>query len=244
MSAETMQSSLERFHDELIRYQRQVMLGSVTGMVVHELNNLMMPVLMRAQDALSRNDATAMRKALECTVRQTERAVAIGRRLLELAEGESLEPLDYSVADAVEGALTAIPRPLAKDGIELSLAVPADLRVRAEPVLFEQVLVNLLLNARQAMSAGHGSLSIQAHRTNESIELEIRDSGCGIDAQRLESVIRPFLASDAADSPCAWQEVGLGLTTCRAIAHRHGAAIDAFSNDGGGCVFRITWPAA
>lgn len=244
MSVAVAPHQLQQLQSELVDYQRQALLGAVAGMMAHEFNNIMTPVLFRTQDALLRDDAAAMRKAVECTLQQTERAIAIARRLLEFAQGQETEPRAYPVAEAVENALTALARPLAKDGIELRTHIESGLTVLAEPVLIDQVLLNLLLNAREATRPRRGTVTITAVRDNGFVQFDVADTGRGISPERLETVIRPFLASDPDVQPCDWKRVGLGLNVCRTIAARHGAQLDALPNPAGGCVFRLRWPAA
>jgi signal transduction histidine kinase len=229
---------------DLLADQRRAMLGSLTGIMAHEYNNLMTPVLARAQDAVSRDDVAAMRKALTTTLAQTEKALHFTRQVMELAQGREGPAESCRVVDLVDATITSAVRPFAKDGIELELVVPDDLYIRAQPLLFEQALLNLLLNARAAMKGLCGRLSISASRQGETVDIAVRDSGTGISPEMLDDVVNPFLAAAADTSPGDWTGVGLGLVACRLIAQQHGARITAQANDGPGCTFRLGWPAA
>lgn len=242
MSLATSRDSIEQLQQELIAQQRQALLGAVAGMMAHEFNNLMTPVMFRTQDALARDDAAAMRKAVECTVRQTERAIAISRRLLEMAGESSAQMTSYPLDEAVENVTTALVRPLAKDGIEFASVVEPGLAIRAERVLFDQLLMNLMLNARAATAENRGKIRVSAARNDHVARIEVADNGRGIGKDRLINEIRPFLASDPVREPGDWRNIGLGLNVCRLIAHRHDARIDAESNADGGCTFRLFWP--
>lgn len=229
---------------EVAGLHRLAMMGTMAAMVAHEINNLATPVLARAQDALKRDDVPAMRKALERTIINTNKSIAIAQHLLGLARAReaALEPVE--VAAAVTEALDMLPRPLEKDGIELRLDVPAGLRVRAEKTLLEQVLLNLVLNARQALREKNGVLAIAARRDNGTIVISVRDTGCGIAERDIDAVFNPFLARPALENPREWQPVGLGLTACRTLAHQHGATLHVSANQGPGCTFELRWPAA
>jgi signal transduction histidine kinase len=220
------------------------LLGTMSAMAAHEFNNLMTPVVTRAQDALSRDDLPTMRKALDRALVQAQKAIAITRHLLGLAGAGVDEPQAWPVAAAVQEAIETMTRPFEKDGIELRLDLPPELQVRARPILLEQVLLNLLLNARDAMKKRGGPLAITARREGDFVVIDIRDRGTGIPQQQLDQVINPFLASDPRDQPRDWQSVGMGLNVCRTIAHEHGASIQAAANEGAGCTFQIRWPAA
>jgi len=241
MPGDSTSASLSQQPD-LADYQRQAMLGSLSAMVAHEFNNLMTPVLARAQDALLRNDVADMRKALACTVGQTQRAMEITRRLLALADGRQAPRETCRVAEAAADALAAMARPLEKDAIEYRADIPEDLAVQAQPVLFVQVLLNLLLNARQAMQERGGRLTLRARREGDEVVIEVIDSGIGIAPQRIEREINPFLAADPQEQPCDWQRIGLGLNVCRMIAQHHKARLEAFPNPGPGVTFRLRWP--
>lgn len=244
MSANVGDLSLERLQDQLLACQRQALLGSLSGIIAHEYNNLMSPVYTRAQDAVARDDVDAMRRALTVTVRQTERALRFTRQLMEVAQGRAPSLEARRLAELVDEAITSAVRPFEKDGIELELRVPEELQIRTQPLLFEQLMLNLLLNARAAMKGRVGRLSIGASREDDVVVINVRDRGVGMSPEMLDDVINPFLAAEADLPPGDWSGIGLGLSACRMIARRHGATIRAFTNDGSGCTFQLRWPAA
>lgn len=240
----SVEEALAAAQREIAGLHRLAMMGTMAAMVAHEINNLATPVLARAQDALKRDDVPAMRKALERTIINTQKSIAIAQHLLGLARTREAALEAVEVIAAVNEALEMLPRPLDKDGIELRLDVPAGLRVRAEKILLEQVLLNLVLNARQAMRERNGVLTIAARRADGEIAISVRDTGCGITERDIESVFNPFLAQPALEGPRDWQPVGLGLTVCRTLAHQHGATLQVSTNEGPGCTFELRWPAA
>ena len=228
--------------DKLLACQREALLGKLTGLILHEYNNLMTPVIARAQDAVMRDDTAAMRKALDVTVRQTDHALRFTREVLGLAQGDDPPPRACDLAELVATAVARTVRPYEKDGIDLHIDVPAGLVVWARPLLMGQLLLNLLLNARAAMKGRSGTIRIRARRVGADVEIDVCDSGAGMDPRTIDEVINPFLA---AEEPCceASSLVGLGLHACRIIAQQHGASIRALANDGPGCTFRVRWPA-
>lgn len=230
--------------ERLVSYQRQAILGSLAGIIAHEYRNLLSPVFTRAQHAATCNDVALMRKALNVTVQQTQKLLDLTHQLLEIARGKELPLQPCCLAELVDGAVISTVRPFEKDRIELELCIPHELRIQAQPVLFEQVMLNLLLNARQAMKSRGGKLSVNARRDGDAVVIDVRDSGVGISAEVLDGIINPFLAADANGQPEVSDVIGLGLNACRTIAQQHGAAIRAFANDGLGCTFQLRWPAA
>lgn len=239
-----LQASVDRLEADLIATQRLALLGTMSAMVAHEINNLVTPILARAEFALSTGMPADMQKALERSRAQVKQVVAVTERLLGLAKTEPNPVESCSVAQAVCEAIETTARPLDKDGVELHVSVPDEIRVRATLVLLGQVLLNLLLNARQAMRGMRGKLTISARRDGQHVIIDVCDSGKGIAPERLQNVVNPFLATSQLDEPRAWQAVGLGLNVCRMIAQQHHATIEALPNRERGCTFRLRWPAA
>lgn len=245
-SAEQLRAVIRELQDELVACQRLALLGSMAAMVAHEFNNLLTPITARAEAALlSADDVPLMRKTIERTLIQAQRAKAVTHHLLGLAHNEPRPLQACSVAAAVREAIETATRPFEKDGIELRIAVPEDLQVRAREDLLCQVLLNLLLNARQAMKdTSAGTLSITAQAIGDRVRIDVRDTGRGIPRDVLDNVVNPFLAANPHERPNDWHQVGLGLSVCRVIAHHHGAALEGLANEGPGCTFRLSWPAA
>lgn len=244
MRVNSLSGTAECDQDELLELQRLAMLGATSAMAVHEFNNLMTPVLARAQFALDEDDVPLMKKALERTVIQTQQAVGICRHLLNVAKPDGPQPPTCSLAEVLREAVATLARPLEKDGIELTVSVDESLRVKAEPMVVHQVLFNLLLNARTAMKEARGRLRVSAEREGNEILISVSDSGRGISDEVLESSINPFLAADDGVRPHDWLNVGLGLAFCRRVIHEHGGSISACANEGPGCTFHLRWPAA
>ncbi len=244
-SIESLRATIRGLQDELIACQRLALLGNMAAMVTHEFNNLLTPIMARAEAALTGDDVPFMRKTLERALIQSQRAMSVTRHLLDMVHNDACPAEACSVAAAVHEAIETMTRPLEKDGIQLHVAVPDDLRVNARNDLLCQVLLNLLLNARRAMKDGGGPLTVAATAVDGQVQIEVRDSGSGISAETLDQVLNPFLAADPRERPTDWQQVGLGLSVCRMIARHHGATLQAFANDGSrGCTFRLVWPAA
>ena len=244
MSTHVSETPLEQFQRRMVFYQRQAALGSMLGTVVHEFNNLLSTALNRTEMAATSADATHRRKCLNVAIQHMQKMDRLAKIVAEVARGDETRAQACAVAELVNAAVVATARPLEKDQIELELRIAEDLQILAQPLLFEQVILNLVLNARKAMKGRSGKLSIVAARDGDTVVIDVRDSGTGIPADVLDDLINPFLASDANTQPGDWCAVGLGLNACRTIAQRHGASICASTNDGRGCTFRLRWPSA
>ncbi|MFN0134594.1 MAG: sensor histidine kinase [Phycisphaerae bacterium] len=235
--------TIQKLQEELVQMQRQALLGSAAAMIAHEFNNLMTPVLARAEYAASSSDPIATQKAIAVTIAQTTRALDITRRILDLVDGAAIERANCVVAEAVKYALDATVRPLSKDAIAVTMDIPPELDVFAHPRLFEQVILNLLLLSRDAMKNRGGRLSIRAAGDASLAVIEVADTSQRFTRHYMEHVLTPFLNADASKDPCDWQAIGLGLNVARMIVQGHGGRMDAH-NGGDECVFRMYWPRA
>lgn len=227
---------------EQLAYQRYALLGAISGILVHEFNNLMTPVLTRSQAALAYDDVRMMRKALECTVSQTQRAMEIGRRLLELAACRPVRLEALPVAAAVEAALMAAARPFEKDNIELTLRIDEQVRVRADRILFEQAVLSLLQAAREHLQRG-GRITLSARADGDQVLIELTQSATRFSRQEIRDVLNPFLQSDVRRVPFDAHSLGFSLSAVRTIAHLHRASVEAQGDETNGtCTIRLRWP--
>jgi len=236
--------AVRKLESQLIALQRLALAGNMTSMVLHEINNLITPILGRADFALSTRREDDMIKALERAKIQAEEITAVTQRMRTLIRPGAPQRQRCSVAGTVHEALDIMTRPLQKDRIELRQAIAPELSIMADPGLFRQVLLNLLLNAREAMSERGGTLTVRAEAENGSAVIEVSDQGSGLDQAKLDQIINPFLASTNNEDALNWQEIGLGLNVCRIIAQRYGATISARRNDTIGTTFTLRWPQA
>lgn len=232
--------------EALIASNRLAMAGTSAAMLAHEFNNLMTPVLARSVDALESDDPQHARHAIERTVGQIEKAIRLSRHLLRLADPRPVEGEAQvcGARQAAEEALAEAIRPFRKDHIEVVVRADEALRLAGAAYLVEQVLLNLLLNARAAIKPNPGRIEISAERDGAMVRFEVADSGHGIPATELGLVFRPFLQRSEVSDPNAWRQVGLGLLVCREIVTQHGGRMDVMQNARGGCTFQVWWPAA
>jgi len=244
MTANLSEPTLEKVHRDFLAYQRQEMLGTLSGIIAHEYNNLMTPVVMRAQDALARGDVGAMKKALAVTEHQTNMALAFTREVIQMAQGQETAARACRASELIDSAVAASVRPLEKDAIELVVDVPEDLKIHARPRLFVQALLNLILNARKSMEGRRGKMSITATRAGDRVVFAVKDRGVGLPRDVLDNELTPFFNAEPNGCQPEHKTAGLGMQACRMIAWDHGATISAQNNNGPGCTFFMNWPAA
>lgn len=217
-------------------------LGAAATMLAHEFNNLMTPVVSYARFALNADDRELMVKALEMTLRQTEIVTSMSDRILGLAvnETESYQPV--KLVEAVGDAVACLCRDLSKDGISLNVDLDEGLSVLADPKQLQQVLFNLLINARQAITHRNGRIHVTGKRNgDQTVELRVQDNGCGISPENLERIFEQFFSTKT-DRPNG-SGVGMGLSLCREIIEEHGGRMSVESTAGEGATFIITLPA-
>jgi C4-dicarboxylate-specific signal transduction histidine kinase len=245
MPALAARSAVERLQGELIDCQRHALAGVVATMLVHEFNNLMQPVVMRAQDALSREDRRAMLKALQTTCERTTLALEAAQQLMRLVNHRPAPAEPCSLAEAVCEALgIAGARPFEKDGIHMAVAVPPELRVMARRVLLVQLLVNLLLHLRGGERRRGGAISLEAKAVDSRVLVELRDSLSPLDPAHVRDVIAPFLSTSVREEPCDIHGAGLEMNVCRTIAQFHDATLKIRAGHGDGVTYVLDWPGA
>ncbi|MBP7934686.1 MAG: sensor histidine kinase [Phycisphaerae bacterium] len=225
--------------------QKLATLGTTAAMTAHELNNMLTPVVAYCRDALDRNDPELMRLALSKTL---DRAAAMRQmidRVVGLARQSDTVIKAVNLHQVVEEAIGCLGRDLGKDGIQLNLQIDEKLTVRANENQLLQVLLNLVSNARQAMLGRRGRLSVDAAPTAEGqVQINVRDSGCGIPAEHLDAVFDPFFSTKTNAEKPDQRGLGLGLSISRDIIEEFGGRIEVASQLGVGTTFTVTLPAS
>jgi signal transduction histidine kinase len=178
------------------------------------------------------------RAILEKIEKQTFRASRIVNSLLNFSRQETGEFRRVDLNAVVDETLALAEIQLRKKQIVVETTLDDDVPVHGDPIKLQQVLMNLLLNARDAMPQG-GSVSISTIRQNGSAILQVRDNGAGIDAETIDKVYDPFFTTKGIG-----KGTGLGLSVSYGIIQEHHGSITVDSTPGEGTVFRISLPAA
>jgi signal transduction histidine kinase len=221
--------------------QEYVELAELAGGFVHDLKNhlstLRLNLQLLAEDF---NDPQTQRerRALERILRlqhECQRLVDISNEFLRFARVKDLDLKPASLGEVVE-ELVDFFGPMARAvNIEIKTYIPADLSpVALDREMFKQALLNLLLNAQQAMPNG-GEITLLARTNAGQVVLDVIDTGRGMSAEVLAKAFRPFFSARSGGS-------GLGLPTTRRIIAAHGGTIDAESEIGHGTKFTIRLP--
>lgn len=239
---EKLESEFSSLKKQLWHAQRLAAMGTMAAMMAHEYNNLMTPIVSFAKYALDENDPELMRSAVEKSLKQAVRASHLSERILNMARDQRVGQTMVPLRELVEESVECLGRDLSKDNIGLTLDVDPGLKIRADAGSLQQVLVNLIQNARQAMLGRRGRLTIRAQKLEGEVRLTVADTGAGIGSEDLNDVFEPFFTTKShADRPDK-RGIGLGLTVCRDIIAEHGGRIEVESRLGHGTTFTITLP--
>ncbi|QDV70623.1 Wide host range VirA protein [Rosistilla carotiformis] len=230
---------------QLQQAQALASLGELTGTATHEFNNVLMTILNYAKLGIRHKDEPTRDKALTKILAAAERAAKITRTILATARNRSddFEPTD--LASIIDDSLMLLERELRQYRVTVETDLQEVPAARANGNQIQRVLLNLVINARQAMPDG-GTISIGLRSNPEANEvlLTVRDSGCGIPQEQLPSIFEPFFSTKSGPDASGKGGTGLGLSACRDIIQEHGGRIRVESTVGRGTAFIIRLPVA
>ncbi|MBX3268005.1 MAG: PAS domain S-box protein [Acidobacteria bacterium] len=246
-------SEKRRTEEQLFRAQRLESIGTLAGGIAHDLNNILSPILMSVGMLKLRNPDAETAKWLDMIEKNTQRGSSLVQQVLTFARGLKGERVAVQVRHIVKDLIKVLSETLPKN-IEVKSDVPADLPViSADPTQIHQVLMNLSINARDAMPEG-GMLSIEASRVNiddnyarmspdavpgEHIVIAVSDTGFGMPPDIKKQIFDPFFTTKDIG-----RGTGLGLSTVLTIVKSHGGFINVYSEPGKGSRFSIYFPVA
>ena len=243
---------LSKTKDQLVQAQKMEAVGQLAGGVAHDFNNLLTVISGRSRLFLARVPAgDPNRRDVELIDRAADRAAGLTRQLLAFSRKQLLQPKALDLNGLVGGLAPMLTRLIGED-IELVIVPGRDIgQVMADPGQIEQVIMNLVVNARDAMPEG-GMVKIDtATRVLETpfehahgqvpagryVVLTVQDSGCGMDAATLGKIFEPFFTTKEKG-----KGTGLGLATVYGIVHQSGGAVGVDSAKGRGTTFTIYLP--
>lgn len=227
--------------------QKMESLGQLTGGVAHDFNNLLMAVLGNLALLKKRLPVTPpTTRLIDGAIRGAERGATLTKRMLAFARRQELKPAAVDLRALVEGMEDMLRRSLGPTvGIEVALD-PALPYIRVDPSQFELALLNLALNARDAMSEEQGRLDIAAHRERDEVPgladgdyvcISVADTGAGMDQTTLTRATEPFFTTKDVG-----KGTGLGLSMVHGLAAQSGGAMSIASETGKGTTVRLWLP--
>jgi two-component system cell cycle sensor histidine kinase/response regulator CckA len=241
-SEEKLRQQAQELEQQLIASGRLVSLGELTASMAHEFNNPLGIIIGFAQDLLSETDSSSQTyRSLKIIEEESHRCEKIIRELLQFARPGSAEFQLTDIRACIGKSLNLVSNYLYKQKIEAVTHIEENLpKVEADPLQLEQVLVNLYLNAIDAMLDG-GKLSVTAALEAapgdpSRIAITVTDTGFGIHDQDLSRIFQPFYSAKKKKG------LGLGLPICERIIKNHGGRIQVQSQPAKGTTFNILLP--
>ena len=232
----------QELEQQLIASGRLVSLGVITASMAHEFNNPLGIVMGFTQQLLSEFEPnTPNHQALKIIDEETRRCQRIIQELLQYSRPKNADLCPTDVKQAIDKTMNMVANRLYKQKIETRAMIADDLPlIPADPQQLEQVLINLFLNAIDAMPKG-GSLEVEAtlkatQENTPSLVITVIDSGSGIDPEDLAKIFQPFFSAKKGKG------IGLGLSISERIIKNHGGTIAVESMPGKGTTFRIHLP--
>ena len=233
--------------------QRMESLGKLAGGVAHDFNNILAIIVNYTDFAAEQSTDPAVRADLEHVRIAADRAISLTHQLLVFTRGDTIQPQHLDLNDAIDEVRSMLHRTIGEH-IELRTApAPAPLTVHADPGQIQQILLNLSLNARDAMPDG-GTLVIEANRASLDehqtdmhpalasgpyARLLVSDTGEGMTAEVATRIFEPFFTTKPRG-----QGTGLGLSTVYGIVAEAGGGVNVYSEPGIGTTFRVYLPLA
>ena len=234
---------VEMLRRQVVELQRVSSLGILAGSVCHELNNALTPILSYAKLGLRNPDPDFHRRAFEKILDGAERAAAITGGVLGLARPRADQRSAADLAQLVEEVLLLTTKDLMKHRVTVDFQAEVRPYARVSPAQIQQVLLNLVINARQAMPEG-GTVRIRVgtDASGRLAEVSIGDDGRGIAPSDLRRIFEPFFTTKSGPDETGQGGTGLGLSVCREIVEKHRGRLRAESRVGRGTTFTLRLP--
>jgi two-component system NtrC family sensor kinase len=239
MRVEERSEQLKKVQYQLVRSEKLASLGELVAGIAHEINNPLTGILMYA--SLVQNDDRLdpiFKSDIAIIVRETQRCAKIVSGLLDFAREKSPKKKLSSIPEIMDATLALVTSQSIFHNIVVVKEYAADLpSISVDPNLIQQVFVNVVVNAGQAMSQ-EGTLTIRIGNGDDgnAIIVEISDTGCGIPEENLKKIFDPFFSTKENKG------TGLGLSVSYGIIESHGGGIEVLSERNKGTTFFISLP--
>ena len=229
---------------QLAEAQKLTALGELVGTTTHEFNNVLMTIINYAKMGMRHKDNATREKAFGKILAAGERAAKITASVLGMARNRSssFEPTD--LATLIDSTMVLLEREMAKYRIAVERQFQSVPEAMVNGNQIQQVLLNLLINARQAMPRGGRVFIRLAHDAQAgTVDLSVRDTGSGIGPEKLRRIFDPFFTTKSGPDESGKGGTGLGLASCRNIIESHKGRIRVESTPGKGTAFTLKLPA-
>ena len=233
----------DQLRQQLLQAHRLSSVGALASSVAHEFNNILTTIINYAKLALkATNDEPARTQALEKIFKGGQRAATIINSMLGFARNNATQRELTDIVALVEEVLILTEKDLSKHRIQVEKKLLGRPKAPVVPAQIEQILLNLIINARQAMPrGGRLRLELRENQRTQMAEIRVSDTGVGIPADRLRLIFEPFYTTKEPDEH-GHGGTGLGLSVCRQIIEQHHGRIRVESVVGKGSTFTVKLP--
>ncbi|MCX5892723.1 MAG: HAMP domain-containing sensor histidine kinase, partial [Deltaproteobacteria bacterium] len=234
-----MVEELEKRQDQLVQGKKMSSLGVLTAGIAHQLNNPLNNISTSCQiilEELDEGDKELLRKLLTNVEQEVYRARDIVKGLLEFSRVRDFALKTVPLEDVVKRSTRLISSQV-PPGIDVVTEVPADLILELDPQRMQEVFLNLLMNAIQAVKEPPGEIKISAWTTGQEAVITVADTGVGIPKEELDRIFDPFFTTKEVGVG-----TGLGLSIVYGIIEKHHGKILVESKEGEGTRFTIRMP--
>jgi signal transduction histidine kinase len=242
-SLHDLQREVDLLRSQLIDAQRMSALGELVSTTTHEFNNVLMTVMNYAKLGLRNQDKDSRDKAFSKILQASQRAADLTQSVLGMARNRKPDFEPTQIADLIRESMLLLEREMQKYRVSVELQIEVVPKVPVVANQIQQVLLNLLTNARQAMPTG-GRLVIRlTHDAGaQTVDLFVRDFGSGIPPEKLSKIFDPYFTTKSGPDETGKGGTGLGLSACRNIIQAHQGKIRVESTVGKGTAFTIKLP--
>jgi signal transduction histidine kinase len=240
----TPEQQIAALREQLAQAQKLTALGELVSTTTHEFNNVLTTIINYAKMGMRHKDAATRDKAFDKILAAGNRAAQITNGILGFARNRSTGIERTDLKRVVDDSLVLLERELMKYRVRVEKHFDTAPDVMANGNQIQQVLINLLINARQAMPNG-GMLTIKLVNDAASgmVDLVVRDNGSGMPPETLRKIFDPFFTTKSGPDASGKGGTGLGLSMCRDIIEAHQGRIRVESAVGKGTMFTIKLPA-
>ncbi len=240
----TPEQQIALLKQQLAQAQKLTALGELVGTTTHEFNNVLMTILNYAKMGLRHKDTATRDKALDKILAAANRAAKITNGILSFARNRSAGLESTDLGRVIADSLLLLEREMNKYRIRVETQIDPVPTAMANGNQIQQVLLNLLINSRQAMpSGGTVIIRLSYDAAAQMVELLVRDSGSGMTPDVMRRIFDPFFSTKAGPDESGKGGTGLGLSMCRDIIEAHHGRIRVDSTVGKGTAFTIKLPA-
>jgi signal transduction histidine kinase len=228
---------------QLAQAQKLTALGELVSTTTHEFNNVLMTIINYAKLGLRHKDQATREKSFEKILAAGNRAAKMTTGILGMARNRSGKREATDLVQLVEDTLVLLEREMSKYHIAVEKYFKSVPPTLVSPNQIQQVLLNLLINARQAMpNGGRVVIKILHDTEQDTVDLSVRDNGCGISPEHLRRIFDRFFTTKSGPDASGKGGTGLGLAMCRDIIEAHQGRIRVESTVGKGTAFTLKFP--